>query len=443
METMEDEPDPGRQSGFHPELAVAPLLLSASSPVGLLLVTGGCFLLAFLFAIFENALQYYSSARLAAMAKKRGIDDALDAVLLQEDDIVFASKVGRGLFQTIGIATIVVAVVSAAPGDLEAIVWAVLFAAFFLLAMVSAPYVIGRRLGDRILLRWLLPYARFVRLLRPASRLLAGLAGRLVGNENGADPKDEIADEILSAVEEGSREGAIEDTEKRMIEGVIDLREVTADHVMTPRTEMVCLPVDASAEEAIERAKGRGLSRLPVYGSTPDEILGVLYVKDLLPFLGKDEPPAVNSLLRKPFFVPQSKNVGELLQEMRAKQVHLAIVLDEYGGTAGVVTIEDILEEIVGEIVDEHEGAAPTEVVRIDENAATVEGRTHIDDLNRSLDLEVPESEEYETVGGLLLSHLGRVPVAGEHCDLNGIRFTILEADERRITRVKVAVQQR
>jgi CBS domain containing-hemolysin-like protein len=124
--------------------------------------------------------------------------------------------------------------------------------------------------------------------------------------------------------------------------------------------------------------------------------------------------------------------------------VHLAIVLDEYGGTAGVATIEDILEEIVGEIEDEHEAAVGRdEVVRHGENAATVEGRTHIDDLNRSLDLDVPESEEYETVGGFLFSRMGRVPAVGEHYDVNGVRFTILAADERRINRVKVAVQQR
>ena len=140
---MDDEPDPGQKSGWHPEFASTPLLLallvSASSPLGLLLLTGSCFLLAFLFAVFENALQYYSSVRLAALAKKRGIDEALDAVLLEEDDILFASKVGRGFFQAVAIALVVVAVVDAAPGDLAAVVWAVLLGAFFLLVMVSAP----------------------------------------------------------------------------------------------------------------------------------------------------------------------------------------------------------------------------------------------------------------------------------------------------------------
>ena len=445
---MEDEPDPGQMaSSLHPDWSGVPLLallLSASSPTALLLGAGGCFLLAFLFAIFETALQEFSRVRLSAAARKRGTEDAIDVLLLREDEILFASKVGRGLLQTAGIALGVVAIVGAAPQGLQAAVWATLLALFVLLFLVGTSYILGRHFADEILLRWLLPYSRFVHLVFPISNALQKIVGRFVGRHHETDPAEEIADEILSAVEEGAREGTIEHSEKRMIEGIIDLREVTADHIMTPRTEMVSVPVDASATDAIDLAADRGLSRLPVYRETPDEIIGILYVKDLLPYLGKDVMPTVATICHKPFFIPQSKNVGELLQEMRQKRVHLAIVLDEYGGTAGVATIEDILEEIVGEIEDEHEAdRARDEVVRLGENSATVEGRTHIDDLNRSLDLDVPESEEYETVGGFLFARMGRVPSVGEHYDVDGVRFTILAADERRINRVKVAVQAR
>ena len=222
----------------------------------------------------------------------------------------------------------------------------------------------------------------------------------------------------------------------------MDLKEVDADEIMTPRTEMVCLPVDATVEEAIVRSKERGLSRLPIYRETPDEICGVLYMKDLLPHVGKPGVPSIESIARKPFFIPATKNVSELLQEMRANQTHLAIVLDEYGGTAGIVTFEAILEEIVGEIADEHEASEEADVIRIDENAAQVEGRLHIDDLNDALGIDIPESEEYETVGGLLFSRMGRVPAEGEEFDLERVRFTILEADQRRINRVKVTVDR-
>jgi CBS domain containing-hemolysin-like protein len=446
---IDDEPDPGREPGPHPEsgsfLLLFALLVSAASPAVLLIVAGGCLLLGFFCSVFEAALSDYSRVKLAAHAKKDGLSDAFDAVLLHEDDILFASKVSRGLFQTVGIAVAAVVFFGTAPGTLQTILVAVAFATFFMVFLVGAPYVLGTRLSENILLRWLLPYARVVGVVRPVTSALERFAARLIGAKHEeADPVEEIADDILSAAEEGAAEGALEHTEKRMIEGILDMREVAVDHIMTPRTEMISVAIDVDAKEAMREAARHGLSRLPVYRETADEIVGVLYVKDLLPFLGEDHMPAVATTARKPLFVPQSKNVAELLQEMRAKRVHLAIVLDEYGGTAGVVTIEDILEEIVGEIEDEHEASPQrSDVVVIDENAATVEGRTHIDDLNRSMDLEVPESEEYETVGGLLFCRMGRVPVVGEHYDVNGIRFTILEADERRVNRVKVAVQSR
>jgi len=441
----DSEPDPGREPVRHPlsvgTAVLVSTLLSApgSSLATLLVIAGGCLLLAFFFALFESALQHYSRLRVSGEAKKRGITEAIDGVLLKEDEILFASKVGRALAQSIGIATLVLAILEVGPDGVAPLLWAILIASIFLLLNVSGPYVLGRRFGDAIVLRWLVSYSRAIVPLQPLSNLLQRLASRVMGAQTETDPAEEIKDEILSAAEEGTREGTMEHTEKRMIEGVIDLHDVTADHIMTPRTDLVCLPIESTATEAIEKTRERGLSRVPVYRETPDDITGVLYTKDLLPHIGKPEIPPIESLLHKPFFIPQSKNVGDLLQEMRKKRKHMAIVLDEYGGTAGVVTIEDILEEIVGEIEDEHEAAVAQDVVRINANVATVEGRTHIDDLNRTLDLEVPESEEYETVGGLIFSSLGRVPSTGEHFDLNGVRFTILEADQRRINRVKVS----
>jgi len=206
---------------------------------------------------------------------------------------------------------------------------------------------------------------------------------------------------------------------------------------------MIAIAVDGTVEAAVAKSTEHGLSRLPVYRTTPDSVIGVLYVKDLLPYITKkNAPPPLSKILRPPFFVPESKIVGHLLNEMKAKKIHMAIVLDEYGGTAGVATIEDILEEIVGEIEDEHEREATRDLVRINENAATVDGRTHIDDLNEAMHISVPESEEYETVSGLLFSHLGRVPAVGENMELNGVRLTVLEADSRRVNRVKVTIQR-
>jgi CBS domain containing-hemolysin-like protein len=412
--------------------------LTALQPVGLLIVAIGCLVLAFVFALFENALQQHSRVRLTEEAKSKGLAEAIDKVLMREDEILFASKIGRGLVQIIAIATIVVFLVRTETTGLGVVMWAVAGTAVYLLFNVAAPYVLGRRAGHVILHRGLLPYSRAIAPLLPVATVLRAVATKLMRAGPEPSPEEEAKDELLSAAEEGAREGALDVKVKEMIEGVMDLGEVTAEQVMTPRTELVCLPVGTTVEQAIERSQERGLSRLPVYRGTPDDIVGVLYMKDLLPYLGRGETPAIERIVRGPLFVPQSKNVGELLTEMKAGQVHLAIVLDEYGGTAGIVTIEDILEEIVGEIADEHEQATGVEVVPIGRDQATVDGRTHVDDLNKALDLDVPEGEEYETVGGLLFTMMGRVPEQGEQFDMNGVRFTILEADERRINRVKV-----
>ncbi|MFQ5843819.1 MAG: hemolysin family protein [Planctomycetota bacterium] len=423
---------------------VAALLLGALTPGGLLAVAVGVLALAFLFSLLESSLSHHSGVRLMEEARRRGVEERIRAALAREEQTYLAAKMGRGLFQLPGVALLAVALVRLEPAAPQAALWAILAGVLFLLLNVAAPYIVGRRAGHRILLRWLIPFRAAAAPLVPAALLMQRCAGWLFGSAGGPDRSEEITDDILSAVEEGGREGLLGEDEQQMIEGVIDLRDVTADHVMTPRTAMVSVGVDASLPEVVDAAVRSGHSRLPVYSETPDQVVGVLYVKDLLPYLRKDgEPPRVQEVLRPAFFIPESKNVRDLLRELKARQVHMAVVLDEYGGTAGVVTIEDILEEIVGEIVDEHEQGPPREIVKLTENVASVEARTHIEDLNRSLSIELPEHDDYDTVGGLLFTRMGRVPSAGEHFDLNGVRFTVLEADARRVGRVKVTVHRR
>jgi putative hemolysin len=426
--------------GQSPEPLAA--ILALGQDALFLLVAGGCLLLAAIFALFENALQHHNRVRLTEEANRVGRTEAIDAVLLQEEEILFVSKIARGLATMVAVAMIVVVLVHSGASGIVLGLWLVLGPGVVLFLTVAGPYLVGRRAGHAVLLKGLLPYAVAIVPLRPLAGGLHAIATRLVGRREEAHPNEEIAEEILSVVEEGAREGALDAREKEMIEGVIDLRGVSAGTIMTPRTDLVCIPVGTTAKEAIEHAGVRRLSRLPVYRGTPDDIIGILHLKDLLPYLARGETPAIEKLLRRPLLVPGSKNVGDLLHEMKASRTHMAIVLDEYGGTAGVVTIEDILEEIVGEIEDEHESGTDEDLVLINENAATVDGRAHVADLNKALRLEVPESDEYDTVGGLLFSLLGRVPEPGEHYDMNGIRFTILEADERRIGRVKVSVRR-
>ncbi|MGQ0614203.1 MAG: hemolysin family protein [Planctomycetaceae bacterium] len=422
-------------------LLAAPQLL-AWTPAAYFWLGSLSLLAGFLFALFENTLTHLAAVRLLEEARRQDLEERLKSILGREDETIFLSKLGRGISQLAGVVALVVGLFEAQPPGTVVVIASILFAAVFPLVFVGLPYILALRGGVGFLLRGILFYDRAVGPIRPLARLLHRTTLRLVRPSRAVDPSEELKDEILSAVEEGRREGLLEDAERKMIEGVIDLSAVTAEAIMTPRTEMICVPIDTSGEEAARLAVDHGLSRLPVYRGSRDDIAGMFYVRDLLPYwLRREPPPTVAKVMRQPMFVPSSKNIQDVLHDMRARQVHLAIVLDEYGGTAGVVSLEDILEEIVGEIGDEHERAGGDDEMRIDDDGATVRAGTTIETLNRALGLEVPESDAYETIGGLLLSRLGKIPAKGEQVDLEGVRFLVLEADERRIHRVKVTVE--
>jgi putative hemolysin len=211
--------------------------------------------------------------------------------------------------------------------------------------------------------------------------------------------------------------------------------------VMTPRIAIVTLPATATFDEAIDAFVEQGHSRIPVYETTVDEIVGILYAKDLLPFLksGGDRP-ALRSLLRAPVFVPESMTIDDLLHEFQRRKVHIAIVLDEYGGTAGLLTIEDLLEEIVGEIQDEYDVEEPM-LVKLSDDEARVDGRASVDDLLDLFDLEnvdLEDEDEYDTVGGLVYHRVGGIPEPGDEVTVDGLRLTVESTDGRRVGKVLV-----
>jgi len=237
----------------------------------------------------------------------------------------------------------------------------------------------------------------------------------------------------------------VADDQKQMIEAIFDLRETDAGAVMTPRTDIQGVELTARLDEVRTSLIEEGHSRVPVYRENLDDIVGILYAKDLLPLLEEGGSPRsgaafdLKSLLREPMLIPESKDVLELLREFRATKVHLAIVVDEYGGTAGLVTIEDILEEIVGEIHDEYEEDAEGPGVEpLDDGRARVDARLPIDDLNDRLQLDVPEDEEYDTVGGFVLETLGHIPDVGESFESHGVKVTVEEAEKTHVVAVVV-----
>ncbi len=255
-----------------------------------------------------------------------------------------------------------------------------------------------------------------------------------------ANNGDSAKQEILLAASDGQAEGAVDADEVEMIESVMEFSDTHAAEIMTPRTDIFALGAETPWTEAVERIVDAGHTRVPVYTGDIDNIVGVLYAKDMLHLSGAGQSAPIGDLVRKPFFVPETKALDDLLKEFKARKVHIAVVLDEYGGTAGIVTIEDVIEEIVGEITDEYDQSEPVLMQRIDERTIEADGRMYIDDLNDALDLEIPEDAGYDTVAGLVFSELGYIPRVDETLRAYGADFAVLAADERKITRLRVKV---
>lgn len=259
------------------------------------------------------------------------------------------------------------------------------------------------------------------------------------------------ADEILSLVEEDDSHDApprsvdetindLESDEKRMLNGVMNLDKTLVHEVMTPRVDIRAICESSTIREAKSAIAQSGHSRIPVYKESIDSITGILYAKDLLDERRLNNDLPLHSLLHQPMFIPETKNVAELLNDFRRRRIHIAIVLDEYGGTAGIVSIEDVLEEIVGEIHDEydHEETRTVYTARQPDGALLADARMTIWEVNQALDLEISEENGYDTIGGYIMARLGRIPHAGEHIDTDVLAIDIITASPRCLKTVRL-----
>lgn len=246
-------------------------------------------------------------------------------------------------------------------------------------------------------------------------------------------------DEIRMLLDVGQEEGVLQHEETQMIHSIIELGDTTVREIMVPRIDIVALPEDATFDDAVRLAIHQGHSRIPVYRESSDNIIGVLYVKDLLAFLQADERPhqLPTAYVRPAYYIPESKPVDELLEEMRRAKIHLAIVMDEYGGTAGLVTIEDVLEEIVGEIHDEYDAEEQLPVQHQEDGSVLVDGRVPIHEVNELLNAELP-TEDFDTIGGFVVGLLGRAPNIGEEVTHGKLRLIAHEVEQRRLVRVRI-----
>ncbi len=426
-------------------LAPGPMALpqiSLEVDPGQLLLAGLSLAVATMGSVTAAALLVYSPTKLT-----RRLDNG------QRDAVIEELRKRDGEYQAIARILGVSAAIAGFLLMLEAVqgepVAVSLFAVLTLFLCGMLPGAIAEPQAERIVLR-VLPALRFLRgllgypLMLPLRITMRWILRALRIREHPPSDPEEIADEIMAAVTDSATENALADEERQWIGNIVELKDLRVSEAMTPRTDIVALEAGTSLSAAIQRAIETGHSRYPVYEEKVDNVLGVFYAKDALRLsqngnqAGTDAP--VRTLLREPLFVPETMGVVELLRKFKSSKVQIAIVLDEYGGTAGLISIEDIMEEIVGDISDEYdlEEEEPIKVVE-EGRVLEISGRTRVDDVNHRLHTGMSENGDYDTIAGYVFSHLGRIPKVGETFQLDGVEFNVLRADDRRLGRLRVA----
>jgi CBS domain containing-hemolysin-like protein len=313
-------------------------------------------------------------------------------------------------------------------------VFIVSLVAFVIICEHLLPTLIARHDAEQVLDVLLPVFHVAARALRPLTAVIVNLIDQRREREtpNGSEP----AEATVAAADTPAEEGVISEEEGReLLQSVVDFTETVVREVMTPRPDIVAIRADATLQDLRTLFREELYSRIPVYRENLDNIVGIVFVKDLVALPPGAEPP-LTTLMRSAYMVPESKRVSELLKEMQRRQAQMAIVVDEYGGTAGLVTVEDLLEEIVGEIRDEYDVESDT-VVEEAEGTFVFSGKVSVDEVRDRLGVEI-EREGFETLGGYLLSHLGRMPYVGETFEVDDLAVEVLEVERRRITKVRV-----
>lgn len=288
-----------------------------------------------------------------------------------------------------------------------------------------------------------IPLHAFYILFRPAIWLLNGFATIILkpfGIDTSAGHEALHSNEELQyLLDQGKESGALEDNEHELIKNVFDFNERVVKNIMVPRTKISGVELTATNEEVVEMIIKEGYSRLPVYDEIIDKIIGIIHAKDVLPLLASKKEWSLKDIIRKPYFVPETKKINDLLGELQQKRLQIAIVLDEFGGTAGMVTLEDIVEEIVGEIQDEYDEEKPM-VEKVTDTEFIVNAYATVYDVNEYLPHDLPEDEDFDTVGGLVSHAFGKIPEVGDSEECYGYLFTILKKTEQNIETVKLEI---
>lgn len=286
-----------------------------------------------------------------------------------------------------------------------------------------------------------IPLQLFYILFRPFIWALNGLASIILKpfGINAAAGHESLHsnEELQYLLDQGKESGALEDNEHELIKNVFDFNERVVKNIMVPRTKISGIELDTPKDEVINKIISEGYSRMPVFDDVIDKIIGVVHAKDVLPLLAEKKEWVLNDIIRKPYFVPETKKINDLLSELQQKRIQIAIVIDEFGGTAGMVTLEDIVEEIVGEIQDEYDEEKPT-VEKISDTEFVINAYATVYDVNEHLPHDLPEDEDFDTVGGLVSHAFGKIPEVGDSEECYGYLFTILKKTEQNIETIKL-----
>jgi len=409
-----------------------------------LTVTALIFLFASIFfATVAYSLHNFHRSRLAQICRRRGNEDRFGVVLRDDEAALRSCKIAESVSLVLAVLIFAYDRYSGhAVSTSEMLVEALLGVLTGWALLNVIPWALSRVVAEQVLfLTWPFIHVWTVA-MQPATRVanwFDTIIHRIAGRQ---DPVPEdletLTEEIQSVVDEGEREGILETRDGRMIHRVMEFRleDVRAD--MTPRTDIETIQVDQSLEEARQQLLETGHSRVPIVEGSPDDIVGILYARDLLEQIGESKQKTLREIVREATYIPESTTINALLERMKRNRFHMAIVLDEYGGVSGLVTLEDILEEIVGDIADEFDEEEEDLIEHRDPHTIVVDARMHMDELNDIYDLEFPEDRDFDTIGGLVFSELGRVPKQGERFHWNNIQITVLEATERKVIRLEL-----
>lgn len=409
-------------------------------------VSGVGFLLSGIGGLGGELLDRFAGRSLEAFCRLRRNRDRFGAVLDHQDTAIRGSEylrmIGTAMFLIAGTAAIFVG--QAFPGRVRLGAWAITAGASMMFIHAWLPHAVTRFASTPVLYHtW--PFWRGLSIaMRPLAapgELIELVTRRLTGTpDSGDEDEEQLEDEIRTIIAAGTREGFFGPGVREMIQGIMALHEDTVGHIMTPRGDVDAIDATADWDEALQVVVEAGRTRFPVYEETLDRVIGILYVKDLMPILASGERPRVplRELVRKPWTVPKDRSVELLLREFLHSRSHMAIVVDEFQQTAGVVTIEDALEEIVGEIVDESDEEEEFAIDVIDHDTVEVDGRVMIDDLNELLGWGLPESEDYETIAGYVLFHTGSIPLEGDRIAIGDAEIEILQASNRKLDSLRL-----